>query len=138
LGADIHLASHRTLRRVRAAHEKAARLARLITRLRATRGGFAAAAVDGRPNLGANFGAFRQNLFAAREQYGLECFDAVVSRLEKEILDHRLGALQLRDEHLCVNSGRHHAADLGGGSIPDWFSEHDHRAAFARLREIVR
>src|SRR4051812_11281649 len=79
---------------------------------------------------------FRHHFLAARRQHCFECFDAVVGRFEKEILYHGLGALELIDQHLCVDLARHDAADLCLCPVAERLPEDHDSAALAGLREI--
>jgi hypothetical protein len=77
-----------------------------------------------------------QHLFSAGSEHSLERFNAVIRRLEEEILDDGLSPLQLRNQHLRVGAARHFAADLWHHTVPTRTVQHYEDAPFPRLHEI--
>ena len=79
--------------------------------------------------------AFEHFLPASSENC-LERLDPVVSRLQKQVLHDGLGALELRNQHLCMCAAGHLAADLGDHAIAARPMEDDDNSPFPRLHEI--
>src|SRR5689334_9382348 len=81
-------------------------------------------------------GSALQHFFSTGGENGLECFDPVVGRLEKEVLHHRFGPLELRYQHLRVSPARHFTAYFRYHTITAGPMQDHNDAAFSRLHEI--
>jgi hypothetical protein len=77
-----------------------------------------------------------KDLLTTCRQNGLERFDSVVRGLEKEILHHGLGALELGDQHLRVRPARHFAAHLRYDAIAARAVQDYEDAPLSRLHEV--
>jgi hypothetical protein len=77
-----------------------------------------------------------QHFFSTGGENGLECFDPVVGRFEKEILHHRFRSLELRDQHLRVSPARHFTAYFRYDAIAAGAMQDHNNPAFSRLHEV--
>jgi hypothetical protein len=77
-----------------------------------------------------------QHFFSARSEHSFQRFDPVVGRLEEQILHHRLGSLELGDQHFCVGATGHLAAHLGHHAVAARSVQDDEDAPLSRLHEV--
>ena len=77
-----------------------------------------------------------KHLLSTRRQYGLERFNPVVGRLQKEVLHDGFGTLELADQHLGVRTARHLPAHLRDDPIPARTVQNHEDAPLSRLHEV--